>query len=465
MAPTVDALSLLGTQKSRRRHEICNASGRGVGESSLVPPIAIRETIRRMREAPSLARVARYRALQRAADLYESACLADLTPEAYVALVSSVTGLDQAIVGDSLKKIAHSLRDMPEILNAGLPRGSVWEQEDTAADAGCGLFSRRGEVLSVIAAGNGPGVHGLWPQAVGLGYRTLVKPSLREPFTAQRLVSALSLAGLEAYVALVPTDHAGAEALIADSDLSLVYGGPEIAARYGQNPRVLVQGPGRSKLVVGKDVPHDEALELVAKSVLSLGGAACVSASAVLVEDDAPGFALKLRKTLLRLCEDYPPRAGTEQEAEAYERLLASDDVPWHSAPAQGGNGRSLTPHVALVEHASDARVQRELPFPCVTVAPFDASVGFAALSGSLVVTMLSRRRELIDKLLADTSIASVFVGAIPTTRMDPRIPHDGYLSDFLMRNRAIRIDRAWLRSTSTELQTSIHSTSPGVSA
>jgi len=447
MSQIVDAHSVVGVQKSRRRQEIFDASGRQIGESSIIPPIVIRETIQRMRAAPSLTRAARYEALKRAADLYEVGPLAGLKAEAYVALVSGATGLDAAIVSDSLRKIASCLRDMPAVLNAGIARGSVWDREDPATLDGCGLVSRRGEVLAVIAAGNGPGVHGLWPQAVGLGYRTLVRPSLREPFTAQRLIAALEQAGLGDYVALIPTDHAGAESLIAESDLSIVYGGPELAARYANNPRVLVQGPGRSKLLVGSDVAHDEAMDVVAKSVLSLGGAACVSASAVLVERDAPAFAEQLRRTLAALSARHPPRIGTRPEVQAYERMLASDDVPWHPI-ARGENARSLTPHVALVERASDTRVQRELPFPCVTVAPFDGEEDFAALSGSLVVTVLSRRTELIDRVLGDASIASVFIGAIPTTRMAPRVPHDGYLTDFLMRNRAICIDPAWLRST-----------------
>jgi hypothetical protein len=163
----------------------------------------------------------------------------------------------------------------------------------------------------------------------------------------------------------------------------------------------------------------------------------------------AQGFAAKLRRSLLALSPTDPPRLGTREEAEAYAKLLAADDVPWQASQVGGRNGAVLTPHVALVQSAADARVQRELPFPCVTVAPFD-DAGFTALTGSLVVTILSRRQELIERVLADSSIANVFVGAIPTTCMEPRVPHDGYLSDFLMRNRAIRVDASWLHSLST---------------
>lgn len=192
MLQMVEAVTVGGPQRSRRRQQILDTAGPGVGESSIIPPIAIRDSMRRMRQAPSLSRSARYAAMERAAGVFEQSTLAGLSPDAYVALVSAVSGLDRKLVSDSLRNIARALREMPQVLDAGMPRGAVWD---------------------------------------------------------------------------------GAETLIAESDLAIVYGGAEIAARYADNPRVLVQGPGGSKLVVGSDVAQQEALEIVAKSALSLGGA------------------------------------------------------------------------------------------------------------------------------------------------------------------------------------------------
>ena len=53
------------------------------------------------------------------------------------------------------------------------------------------------EVFAVHASGNSPGVHGLWLQALALGYRVAIRPSRREPFTGHRLISALRQAGHE----------------------------------------------------------------------------------------------------------------------------------------------------------------------------------------------------------------------------------------------------------------------------
>lgn len=444
----IEARCLGVSHCSRKRQEIYDVSSHIVGESSIMPSIYIQDKIMQMREAPFISLSQRYERLKKAGQIYEKETLAGLDPESYVALVSNVTGLQQAIIMESLANISDNLSHMNEILQAAIPVGAVWDINAPEVNAGCSLFSRRGDVVSIIAAGNGPGAHGLWPQAIAMGYRTLVKPSSREPFTAQRLVYALELAGLAEYIALIPTDHKGAETLISQSDLAIVYGGADVAARYKDNSRVLVQGPGRSKIVIGRDIAHEEAVEIAVQSVVSLGGAACVSASAILVENDSGGFARKLRQELEICSQQLSLTLGRQQEVDAYEDLLKSDDIPW-SYDRDNFQGYPLKPHVTLVKDVSDPRVQRELPFPCVTIAPFDRQEAcYKALSGSLVVTVLSRQKDLINKVLADTSIANVYIGNISTTWMNFQVPHDGYLADFLMCNRGVRVEAEWLEST-----------------
>ena len=43
---------------------------------------------------------------------------------------------------------------------------------------------------------------------------------------------------------------------------------------------------------------------------------------------------------------------------------------------------------------------------------------------------------DLVDDLLAEPSITNLYLGDNPTTRLRPDIPHDGYLGEFLMRNK-----------------------------
>lgn len=442
----VEARCLGAPYHSQCREEICDVSGRIICTSSIMPAVYIQDKIMQMRKASTLSLVQRYDRLKKAGQIYAEATLAGLNPKTYISLVSSVTGMQKSVVENSLTNITYGLCHMAEILQASTTSGAVWSITDSAVLQGCSLFSRRGDVVSIIAAGNGPGVHGLWPQAIAMGYRTLVKPSLREPFTAQRLVHAMELAQLEEYVAFIPTDHKGAETMISESDLSIVYGGQNIVAKYANNPKVLVQGPGRSKIIVGRDVDYKEAVVLVAQSVLALGGAACVSTSAVLVEGDPKEFARKLREEFKLYSQSHSLTLCRKQEADVYEKVLKEDnDAPW--SYIQTSHGCALPPHVTLVDSVFDFKVQRELPFPCVVVAPFNSQDDncYQALSGSLVVTVLSKQERIISKVLVDASISNVYIGNIPTVWMDFLVPHDGYLADFLMCNRGVRVEAGWL--------------------
>jgi hypothetical protein len=57
---------------------------------------------------------------------------------------------------------------------------------------------------------------------------------------------------------------------------------------------------------------------------------------------------------------------------------------------------------------------------------------------GSLVLTAVTKDEELLDDLLADSSIKNLYIGDHPTYWMKPGVPHDGYLGEFLMRTKAV---------------------------
>ena len=48
----------------------------------------------------------------------------------------------------------------------------------------------------------------------------------------------------------LPTDHSGADDLVRAADLAMVYGGQDVADRYAGDPTVLVNGPGRTKILI-----------------------------------------------------------------------------------------------------------------------------------------------------------------------------------------------------------------------
>jgi acyl-CoA reductase-like NAD-dependent aldehyde dehydrogenase len=305
-------------------------------------------------------------------------------------------------------------------------------------------------VLAVHAPGNAPGVHGLWPQALALGYRVAVRPSRREPFTAHRLVMALREAGFRDEDALsLPTDHDTADELVRAADLALVYGGQDVADRYADDPTVLVNGPGRTKILITAEQDWREHLDVIIDSVAALGGMACVNATAVLYEGDAEPLAHAIAERLSALT----PLPHTDEKAvlpttpvptaQALAKYLA--ETAGGSVPVLGadqvvadlGDGyAALRPAVHLLRRPDPHVINVELPFPCVWVSSWVRDDGLVPLRNSLVVNAITIDDDIVERLLAEPTVTNVFRGPIPTHHAAPHIPHDGYLADFLMRTK-----------------------------
>jgi len=96
----------------------------------------------------------------------------------------------------------------------------------------------------------------------------------------------------------------------------------------------------------------------------------------------------------------------------------------------------ALRPAVHLMAEPDVAKLNVELPFPCVWVSPWSRSDGLEPLRHSLVINAITNDDDLIDDLLAEPTIANVYRGHHPTYYGAPEIPHDGFLADFLMRNK-----------------------------
>jgi acyl-CoA reductase-like NAD-dependent aldehyde dehydrogenase len=312
------------------------------------------------------------------------------------------------------------------------------------------VWARGGEVLAVHAPGNAPGVHGLWPQALTLGYRVAIRPSRREPFTAQRLIHSLRRTGFRAGDALyLPTDHTVADDVIQAADLAMVYGGQDVVDKYAQDPQVLINGPGRTKILISAECDWRDYLDVIVDSIANLGGMACVNASAVLYEGDAALLARAIAERLSTIA----PLPNTDERAvlpttsiDAARALAdhlaakAADTVPVLGADTVvadlGGGFAALRPAVHLLATPDPAKLNVELPFPCVWVSPWSRADGIAPLRNSLVLNAITTDDELVDELVNEPTVTNVYRGRHATHHTAPHIPHEGFLTDFLMRNK-----------------------------
>ncbi|MEU0730493.1 aldehyde dehydrogenase family protein [Streptomyces sp. NPDC006140] len=448
----LDALGPRGPYRARNRLTVTDVAGRESAELSLVPSLFVDRTMRAMRRAAAPEPDERIAMIGRAAELFATATLGGLTPDEYAYRVSRVGGTPISVVRATVTAIAARLRKAHYSVEQARPAGAVNRWDDPLTRTGRAVWVRRGDVFAVHAAGNHPGPHSLWPEALALGYRVAVRPSRREPFTPHRLVTALRAAGFgDDRVALLPTDHATADTLLRGADLGLVYGGEDVVRKYAGSPRVLPQGPGRSKILLTREVDWREHLGTIVDSVSGHGGTGCVNTTAVFVEGDPAPLCAALAERLAAV-PSLPPQdpaavfpvqpPATAKALEAHLLHRAAGTRPWLGGDgvldelADGSAVLRAAVHQLDAPDAPQAAV--EMPFPCVWVAPWSREAGLGPLRDTLVLTAITHDDGLAAELVAEPSIGNVYVGDHPTYWMESGLPHDGYLAEFLMRCKSV---------------------------
>ncbi|OBG23836.1 aldehyde dehydrogenase family protein [Mycobacterium sp. 852002-51057_SCH5723018] len=445
----LDALGTRGEYRTRNREVIRSTAGVAVAELSIVPPLYVSRTIGAQRRARPLPVAQREAALADAAAVFSTAVIGGLDFESYVRLASRISGLPIAVTRAGARSVADAVAAAFDAVRPARPAGAVFDWREQHTRTGGAVWARRGEVFAVHAAGNGPGVHGLWPQALALGYRVAVRPSRREPLTGHRLVNALRQSGFRPEDAVyLPTDHGGADDIIRSADLAMVYGGQDVVDKYIDDPAVMVNGPGRAKILITADRDWRDYLDLIVDSIANLGGMACVNTTAVLYEGDPAPLAAALADRLATIealpAEDERAILPTQpiEKARAladYLAVKAAGTMPLLGADrvvaALGDGHAALRPAVHLMAEPDVGKLNIELPFPCVWVSSWPRGAGVEPLRHSLVVTAMTGDENLIDELLAEPTVANVYRGH-PTFYAAPQIPHDGFLADALMRNK-----------------------------
>ncbi|MDQ1009259.1 acyl-CoA reductase-like NAD-dependent aldehyde dehydrogenase [Streptomyces sp. V4I23] len=452
----LDALGPNGPYRSRKRLTIPDVAGAPTAELSLVPALFVGRAMVALRKARPLPQEHRLAALSRAGRIFREQEVGGLSYEEYERTVSRICGVPLQAVRSAADEIADSAERVLTPSYNARPTGAVSDWRHPLTRIGRAVWTRRGEVLAVNAAGNHPAPHALWLEALALGYRVAVRPSRREPFTPHRLVTALRAAGFgDDQVVLLPTDHSVADEVMAGADLSISYGGDDVVQKYAADTTVLAQGPGRSKILVTADADWREHLDTIVDSVAHHGGVKCVNTTAVFVEGDPAPLAAAIAERLAAL-PSLPPEdekavlpVQPAETARNLERYLLAQAAG--TTAHLGGDGvveelpdgsAVLRPAVHELTGTESGQHRVELSFPCVWVAPWSPADGIASLRETLVLGVITGDEEshadLIDALVEDPSICNVHLGDHPTHWMDRSVPHDGYLGEFLMRTKTV---------------------------
>ncbi|MEV7194566.1 aldehyde dehydrogenase family protein [Streptomyces sp. NPDC093510] len=450
---SLDVLGPGGPYRSRRQETIQGPTGDTVASLSLAPSLYVTRAMKALRRAPALPADTRIAALARAGRAFATGTVAGLTAQEYQHTVSVATGIPITVVRGATDDIARAAELIHLSVENARPAGAVASWRDPRARDGAAVWTRRGEVFAVHAAGNHPAVHQGWFDALALGYRVAVRPSRREPFTPHRLVTALREAGFgDEGIALLPTDHHVAGDILRHADLGMVYGGADVVSKYAGDRRVLPQGPGRSKMLITAETEWEPILDTIVQSISGGGGVGCVNATGILVEGDPSPVAAAIAERLAAL----PSLPATDERAvlpvmpveparrwDAHLRQRAAGTKAWLGGDGivdELGDGSAvLRPAVHQLDSPFAEQLGTELNFPCAWVAPWDRDAGIRPLRDTLVLTAVTTDADLIDELVAEPTIANLYVGDHPTPWMEHGLPHDGYLAEFLMRTKTFR--------------------------
>ncbi len=406
------------------------------------PALVTKLTVRAMRQAPRMPLDERLAVLADAGNLFAKATLNGQTPEEYCRVQALVSGVPVSVARQTLGRMSEDCGLLADVISRQCPVGAC----QTAR------WVRRGSVFGVVAPSNHPATHGAWLQAVAMGYRVAVRPGMRDPVTPLRLVRALLRAGLDpGWISLLPGSHAAGETLVDAADLALVYGSEATVARLRGSDRVLVRGPGRSKIVV--DSPVDAAtLDYLVTEIAADGGVRCTNATAVFTSGDHRALAESLAERLARLpahvvtddravlpvrpvTEAAGIRAALDRAAQGAVDVAARYYQAGPLAVVDEG-AVALRPAVMRVDSCDHPGLGTELPFPCVWVAPWRPSDGVRPLDNSLALTLLTDNASLVTEALEAPGIRTVVRGTVPAWWRNPYLPHDGYLGQFLKEAR-----------------------------
>lgn len=385
----------------------------------------------------------------RAAEVFEHGYLDGLSPDAYINLVEESSGVSRGAVIGGVQRICQALRDIPRTSVLGRPKGACWPATNslpTGRRYGA-VWARRGNRLFVNLPGNNPGVNAIWIEALLYGYDVVLRPSSKDPFTPLRLLRSLIEAGVDQQrLSYVPCQSDCVSDFVDLCDLSLLYGNREVTNRYAGRDDVLVQGPGQSKVLVGAECIDEVAAKLVMDSFIGRGGNGCFSASAAFVESPHDTFAEMVRNSLLGVYETAstmrPLIAG-----ESYAEYL--EDIHRQASERNGhviheGSDKSRKdlvrggPVIATIDGRCGVPKRLEYPFPCVWIIRCPEGIDVEMVGDALVVSAIGVSDDLAAALLEAPNISNVYLGAVPTWESHVRVPHDGFLSQFLMRAKGV---------------------------
>ncbi|HLJ14269.1 MAG TPA: hypothetical protein VKV15_07220 [Bryobacteraceae bacterium] len=354
--------------------------------------------------------------------------------------VSRSAGLPRVRVLKAYAALASDLARMDEILSAQGP-----------GPARSWRLIPRGSNLAVRIPGNFPTININWLISLVLRRPVLLCASLLDPFSAHRLIQCFYQAGgPEHAISLCFHD---AELFWERADQVLMSG--DLPHSIPRDPvRIQQYHHGRSKVVVAGARLSGELAARLALLAVQGCGRLCTNISALLTDQGAEAMAQELASAMaafpvLPLDQPdafvpcFPDRSMAHKLAADISDALRrgardiTGEITGAPLAIENADGLFLRPTVLLVD-ADDPLFGSEAPFPFVTVANAPAAEFVRRCRNSLVVSLIGGSRELFEDLVFEPTIDKVFANDDFDRGYDPVDPHEGFLTDFLFRKKAV---------------------------
>jgi len=381
----------------------------------------------------------------------------------FATMVSRSTGLPVHMVFGHMSNIETAWYQLSDTLT-GLTRGLAPVVLDGTKSQQSGRMIRivqGARSLAVVLPNNAPSVHGLWLPALALRTPVALKPGHSEPWTCYRIHAAWVEAGMpSSSISVYPASHGAVSSLIKSADRAMVFGDEKSVLPYRNRRDVQVHGPGYSKVVFGEDVAREWSRydEFLDACVLYNGGRSCINTSTIVVSSGGLELAQRLAKRWAgiggKALDDgtgvlagFTDHSRARALSDELDQMLQTAGAVDCSAQFRDGDRVQkkhelsfVLPTVLWIDDPSHPLVRCERPFPLVSVVEIPEENIPAWLAPSLCVTVLSSNESMVQEILRQPGVASVHVGAIPTTRKSWDQPHEGNLFELICDHRALGV-------------------------
>jgi hypothetical protein len=384
------------------------------------------------------------------------------SPEEFVQVLSATSGLPHVLCRKNMAKIYEVFTEIDHILN-GLTRGLDPKIIDDGVGEQMGYpvsFFPETISLGAVLPSNSPGVNSIWMPSIPLKIPVILKPGRDEPWTPYRIIQSFIAAGCpkEAF-GFYPTTHEGANTIMTECGRSIIFGDEKTVARYADNPKYQVHGPGWSKILLGDDCVEQwkDYIDIMVESVLLNGGRSCINTSAIITPKYGKEIAQAIAERLAQIkpqpidsndahlsafanpaFADYIDNAiDTDLQISGAEDLTAQ----YRTEPrkVEFDNQIYLLPTVIYCDSIEHPLANREFLFPYTSVVEIPQGQMIDHIGESLVVSAVTNDKAWTQKLLLSHNIKRLNVGPICTCKVTWDQPHEGNLFEFLYTRRAIQ--------------------------